>query len=275
MHLDPNTVKDALSILNNEQVKNIVFPTTKAIGESLKDLYDATIGENMRNVADRFRERRSGKRPTTHEDFKVIIPLLQGASVQSDPTLQDRWANLMDSAIDQTEGYLPSFAQTLSEMSADEAHYLDRLLAFFSQPLDINTGLPFAMWPVEHWKLVEVYDPKFRINFGHAEYWLHKDKMGDDDKATYAKLNHIELVIQDLIRLGIISRTEKAEAKDHYLLGQTPMPMKGSETALKTEYALTHYGVSFIRAVSGNAGTTDKGGPDETARPSDPQNKEG
>jgi len=51
--------------------------------------------------------------------------------------------------------------------------------------------------------------------------------------------------------------------------------MKGSETALKTEYALTHYGVSFIRAVSGNAGTTDKGGPDETARPSDPQNKEG
>ena len=195
--------------------------------------------------------------------------------MQSDPTLQDRWANLMDSAIDQTEGYLPSFAQTLSEMSADEAHYLDRLWAFFSQPLDINTGLPFAMWPVEHWKLVEVYDPKFRINFGHAEYWLHKDKMGDDDKATYAKLNHIELVIQDLIRLGIISRTEKAEAKDHYLLGQTPMPMKGSETALKTEYALTHYGVSFIRAVSGNAGTTDKGGPDETARPSDPQNKEG
>jgi hypothetical protein len=99
--------------------------------------------------------------------------------------------------------------------------------------------------------------------------------MGDDDRATYAQLNHIELIIQDLIRLGIISRTEKAEAKDHYLLGQTPMPMRGSETVLKTEYALTHYGVSFIRAVSVNAATTDKGGPDETARPSDPQNKEG
>jgi len=28
MHLDPNTFKDALSILNNEQVKNIVSPTT-------------------------------------------------------------------------------------------------------------------------------------------------------------------------------------------------------------------------------------------------------
>ena len=273
MHFDPNTVKDTLTFLNNEQVKNILSPTTKAIGENLKDFYNATIGENMHQVFDRLRERRRGKRPATHEDFKVIIPLLQGASVQSDSTLQDRWANLMDSAIDQTEGYLPSFAQTLSEMSADEAHYLDRLWAFFSQPLDINTGLPFAMWPVEHWKLVEVYDPNFRINFNHAEYWLYKDKMGDEDKATYAKLNHIELVIQDLIRLGIISRTEKAEAKDHYLPGQTPMPMKGSETILKTEYALTHYGVSFIRAVSGNAGTTDKGGPDETARPSDPQKK--
>ena len=63
MHLDPNTVKDALSILNNEQVKSIVSPTTKAMGESLKDFYDATIGENMRDVADKFRERRSGKRP--------------------------------------------------------------------------------------------------------------------------------------------------------------------------------------------------------------------
>ena len=99
--------------------------------------------------------------------------------------------------------------------------------------------------------------------------------MGDDDRATYAKLNYIELVIQDLIRLGIISRTEKAEAKDHYLLGETPMPMRGSETVLKTEYALTHYGVSFIRAVSGKAGTTDEGGHDETAHPSDAHTKEG
>jgi hypothetical protein len=260
MHFDPNTIKDALSILNNEQIKSIVSPTTKALGESLKELYDATIGENMREVAERLRARRRGKPPMTHEDFKVVIPLLQGASVQSDPTLQDRWANLMDSAIDQNESYLPSFAQTLSEMSADEAHYLDRLWAFFSQPLDINTGLPFAMWPVERWKLMEVYDPKFRINFGHAEYWLHKDKMGDADKATYAKLNHIELVIGDLIRLGIISPAEST---------------MGSKTASKGEYALTHYGVSFIRAVSGNASTTDRGGPYKTVRPSDTQDKEG
>lgn len=130
------------------------------------------------------------------------------------------------------------------------------------------------MWPVEHRKLVEVYDPKFRINFGHVEYSLHKDKMEDADKAAYARLNHIELVIHDLIRLGIISRTQKAEAKGHYLLGQTPMPMRGSETVLN-EYALTHYGVSFIQAVSGNAGTTDKDGTDETARPSDKKNEEG
>ena len=73
MHLDPNTVKDALSILNNEQVKNIVSPTTKAMGESLKDLYDATIGENMRNVVDRFRERRSGKRPSSPRKSPLSI----------------------------------------------------------------------------------------------------------------------------------------------------------------------------------------------------------
>jgi hypothetical protein len=66
--------------------------------------------------------------------------------------------------------------------------------------------------------------------------------------------------IGDLIRLGIISPAESTMA---------------SKTGSNAEYALTHYGVSFIRAVSGNAGATDKGGFDETARPSDSQDQEG
>ena len=57
--------------------------------------------------------------------------------------------------------------------------------------------------------------------------------MGDDDKATYAKLNHIELVIQDLIRLGIISRTEKTATKRPLSIGPNSHAHEGQRDSLE------------------------------------------
>ncbi len=255
MHLDPNAVKDALSILNNEQVKNVLSPTTKAIGESLADLYHATLGDNLKSVADKVRQRRRGKRAAEFEDFKRIMPLLQGASVQSDDTLQDRWANLIDSAIDQTEGYLPSFGQTLSEMTAAEARYLDRLWTYFSQPLPYNSPYPKAMWPVDEYKLYDLYEPNLR-SVNDVEAQVFKDQMSAQDHANYARLNYIRLVIQDLVRLGIL---KISQSMPEITWAQT-------QKDLKIQYALTHYGVSFIRAVSGTQKPMEKGGPHEAAQ---------
>ena len=68
--------------------------------------------------------------------------------------------------------------------------------------------------------------------------------------AGYARLLHAQLIIEDLVRLGILVQMQRAEARDHYALNGLPMPMKGGPTVLKLEYSLTHYGVNFIRAVT-------------------------
>ena|ERR1700733_11803788 len=110
MH-DPDAIKSVLSVLNNEQVKNVLSPVTKQIGQDILTLYRHVTGDNFEQIRTKLAEKRTGKPAMTAADFKRIVPLLQSASVQSDETLQDRWANLMDSAIDQTKGYMPSFGQ--------------------------------------------------------------------------------------------------------------------------------------------------------------------
>jgi hypothetical protein len=156
----------------------------------------------------------------------------------------------MDSAIDQTDGYMPSFGHTLSEMSAEEAQYLDRLWKFFSQPLDFTSEYPPAMWPVDQTKLIDIYDPEMPTGINAVEMQIYKDKMSEGQLAGYARLLHAQFIIEDLVRLGILVQMQRAEARDHYALNGLPMPMKGGPTVLKLEYSLTHYGVNFIRAVT-------------------------
>jgi hypothetical protein len=248
MH-DPDVFKNVLSVLNNDQIKNVLSPVTKQIGQDILTLYRHVIGDNFEQLLARLTEKRTGKPAPTAADFKRIVPLLQSASVQSDEVLQERWANLMDSAIDQTDGYMPSFGQALSEMSAEEAQYLDRLWKFFSQPLDYTSEYPPAMWPVDQTKLIDIYDPEMPTGINAVEMQLFKDRMSEGQLAGYARLLHAQLIIEDLVRLGILVQMQRAEAIDRYPLNGFPMSIKGSPT-FKLEYSLTHYGVSFIRAVT-------------------------
>jgi Abortive infection alpha len=249
MH-DPDVVKIVLGVLNNDQVKNVFSPVTKQIGQDILDLYRHVIGDNLERIKVKLAEKRTGKPLPTATDFKRIVPLLQSASVQSDEVLQERWANLMDSAIDQTDGYMPSFGQTLSEMSAEEAQYLDRLWTFLSQPLDFTSEYPPAMWPVDQTKLIDIYDSEMPTGINAFEMQMRKDKMSEEQVAGYARLLHAQLIIEDLVRLGILGQMQRVEANDHYSLNGIPMPTKGGRTVLTLEYSLTHYGVNFIRAVT-------------------------
>jgi hypothetical protein len=120
-------LKGLLSVLNNEQVKNALSPVTKQVGQDIVELYRRATGDNFEMIWAKLAKKRAGKVAPTAEGFRRIVPLLQSASVQFNEILQDRWANLMDSTIDEIDGYMPSFGRPLSEMSAEEAQYLDTL----------------------------------------------------------------------------------------------------------------------------------------------------
>jgi hypothetical protein len=62
--------------------------------------------------------------------LKIIHPMLEAASLEEDPDLQARWANLLATAADprRTNPLSPSFTAILKELTAREAHFLDSLL---------------------------------------------------------------------------------------------------------------------------------------------------
>src|SRR3984885_6489834 len=98
-------------------------------------------------------------------------------------------------------------------MSAEEAQYLDRLWKFSSQPLNITSEYPPAMWPVDQVKLIGIYDPRIRTDINAAEVRIYKEKMSEEDLASYGRLLHAQLVIEDLVRLGILNQRQRAESR--------------------------------------------------------------
>ena len=93
----------------------------------------------------------------TDEEFRRILPLLSAASMQSSDELQERFAALLQSAATADPNYLPGFAQTLEQISADEAQFLDRISAFLIQ-LSTGSKSPRVMEPLSESLLIYIYD---------------------------------------------------------------------------------------------------------------------
>lgn len=61
--------------------------------------------------------------------LRTLVPLLEGAALEEDPALSDKWACLLANAGAQTISLAthPAFPRILSEMTPGEAFFLDRL----------------------------------------------------------------------------------------------------------------------------------------------------
>src|SRR5689334_2186867 len=114
---------------NTEAGKRMLSPIADEVGKSLAifgEIFRFYQTENLGKIFTKWAAYRND-RPISPEDFRKAIPLMQPASMQSDDELQARWAALLESTISSDEGTLPSFAQTLSQLSPEEARFLDRL----------------------------------------------------------------------------------------------------------------------------------------------------
>jgi hypothetical protein len=169
--------------------------------------------------------------------------------MQSDEELQARWAALLENTVTATEGVLPSFGQTLSELTSEEAKYLDRLWALVSQPTDYLSEHRVGRDPFDYATLIKVYDPLLKV-ISPAEREVFKDKMTAEQLKDYDRLTQVELVIQDLERLGIISHEPIVEPDRYIESGPNKIPAGRSQAILRSRYSFTQYGVSFIRAVT-------------------------
>jgi hypothetical protein len=251
---DPNAaageiVKEAL---DSELVKNLLGPMAQNIGMILGNISDIArlyTEDNLAIIFKKWASQRKGK-PLDAEAFKRVLPLLRDAAMQSDDELQERWASLLENVATAANGVLPSFGQALSQLTPVEARYLDRIWERVSAPTGYNSGKREGRDELSFVNLVDIYNPTLRAP-SPAEMRVFKDRMSHEQIAGFDEMTNFELMLHDLERLSLL------EKKVAYIpgkmgwaeVGGEEVPTGHSEGGMKTTYALTQYGVSFIWAV--------------------------
>lgn len=206
-----------LQALDTGPVKNLVNPITQHLGEALGYIGDIVRFYSHQNLAKVFKKWAEGERggkSLEEEEFKRVMPLLHLAAQVSDDELQDRWAALLESAAEGKPGFLPSYGQTLSQITAEEAKFLERYFKFMSHPAEGHPRNPKSIG----------FFASFFLPDG--EIWEKLDRETQSQVWARAELN-----IQDLERLGIFTKDFRRK----------------EDGAL---YGLSSYGIGFISAVS-------------------------
>jgi hypothetical protein len=238
--------------LNSEPVRNLLGPLTQNIGLVLGQVSDIArfyTEQNLLSIFTKWAAQRKGE-PLEPEGFKRVLPLLRDAAMQSDDELQERWASLLENVANDTKGVLPSFGQTLSQITSAEARYLDRVWECVTAPKPYNSGKRHGRDELSYNNLIEIYSPKLRAP-RPAEMQVYRDRMSLEQLAAFDEMTNFELMLHDLDRLSLL------EKQMHYVSGNVSKYEIGGElvsvpserSGIKTSYALTQYGVNFILAV--------------------------
>lgn len=108
----------------------LLGPAADEIGQILQDKVRAYRAKNLTNVLHKTQDKilTSGQ-SVSAVPTKLLLPLIEGASLEDDDDLSEKWAGLLASAaaIDSQRSFHPSFPKILSEMTALEAILLDQL----------------------------------------------------------------------------------------------------------------------------------------------------
>lgn len=255
MTIDPKFVSKiavSLALFKSDAGKKLLGPLFEQLGLAFGDLggiYRFYQTENLAKIFTKWAQSRRDKPPLSEQDIRRVLPLLQLASAQDDDDLQARWAALLENTVTRAEGILPSFGQTLSQLTSDEAKFLDRLFAAVSEPREYLSEHRPGREPFEFITLMSAYDVSIDTSINPVERELFKDQLSEKQLRDYNKRTQAELVFQDLERLGIITQIPTAEPDRYLNMGGAKVSFEKSKTVLRSKYSFTQYGVSFIRAV--------------------------
>ncbi|MDR3747104.1 MAG: Abi-alpha family protein [Acidobacteriota bacterium] len=225
----------------SDLISSLFGPVASEAGLMLKDhVQHFRVRRQVRlfeRTAAKLRE--AGVEPTSVE-LKLLLPIIEHASVESDDDLQDIWANLLTNAADprpESWKVLRSFPSILKELGSADVKFLDALyrrardLAPCPKPGDLES----VTFELED--LFSVYSRtglamrSYYIRPSHEDLALHLDDVKQDKQS-------IQIILDSLIRQRLLSSdTQMPEI----LMGYTQPPMK-------IAYSLTHLGVMFVKA---------------------------
>lgn len=228
--------------LEAEPVKNLLGPVTRQLGLIAGDLGSICrfyTNQHLQRVFTKWAEDRRSQPLPPDTDLAKLLPLIYLASLQSDEDLQARWAALLESVVTAPDDVLPSFGQTLSQLTAREARYIECLYAHLKQIQTRSKNESNDLG--EENVLLGIYDERLRT-MSYAEAQTLKKELAE-----------AELAIADLERLGIIAHRQEAGKMtftERDLRSTAALSSKVQDIELDSVYFFTEYGISFVRAVT-------------------------
>ena len=108
-----------------EFLLTLVGPVGKEMGEIMADKVRFLRFKNSLRTFERAKQLLAEHEIEPHQvNIKILIPVLEGASLEEDDNLVEKWAGLLASA-SANEPFHPSFPQLLNELSPLDAQILD------------------------------------------------------------------------------------------------------------------------------------------------------
>lgn len=242
-------------VLDSKPVENLLAPITNELGLALGDIgsvFRFYASENLKKIFTKWALQRQG-RPLDIQDVPRVLPLLQSASLESDDELQDRWAALLESSVSIPGSVLPSFGATLSQMTADEARFVDRLWTAVIAPRFPSMPNRSGDDTFGYTEMAEAFEPGFLRSVPPRYIWNNPNvTLPTEQLEAIEKQERLDLMIQDLCRLGILGTNSelKPSKKQTLRFQQYAVELPTSDPQLDESICFTPYGRSFIRAVT-------------------------
>lgn len=190
-------------------LKFVAQPAASVIADFTKAIIGPVGGEIGRELLEWYQLRRSraqdvllgaaravgesGRQPHPVPG-RVLLPLLNKASLEDDPGLCRRWISLLARAAVEPDSVHPSFVAILSELSPFDAQALEDIFARLNE-FGALTGIHAMATQVE-------------VNIFRPELTVTRQATTDDqsDKPVYT-VTPTEIAVWNFLRLGLLTRT--------------------------------------------------------------------
>jgi hypothetical protein len=180
-------------------LKQLFGPSAEAIGEDLALRHRERLFNNLVEVLSRAKKRLKAKSVTVHElPLKILHPLLESASLEEDPEIQEMWANLVAGvATDGKELFYSAYIQILKQLSTEEARFLNLLYDQLQARMTEYTNLP----PEKQGR----NDPTSRLGTfeDFHKLFVEANQIDEPEKGDFVMVTRLSL--GNLCRLGVLN----------------------------------------------------------------------
>ncbi len=111
-----------------ELLKRLLGPAADEAGLALGEGVRVFRARALAEILDRTKEIPAKRdKPAAEVKPKLLVPILESASLEDDDWMKERWAELLATAASEDQGVHPAFTTILSELTRADARWLQRV----------------------------------------------------------------------------------------------------------------------------------------------------